>query len=286
MRLSEGFVRPSHPREIEFSYYQASLLCEMIEQEFGRPALVAMLRGYRDGLDTPAVFSRALRLTPDALEARFTAYLKHKFAAPLAAIDPWEAKGPPGGAFVDALRSAEGMARSGSNAAARTALEQAEAMFPGYVGAGAPALTLAALLEQEGNRRGAADALRRHNLLDETSLQSSADEARLRLALGDTAGAASALERILWITPGDAALHSRLAELSEALGRLPAALRERRAVLAAGASDALEARYQVARVMAKAGDAAGARREILAVLEAAPAFEKAQALLLELGRRP
>jgi hypothetical protein len=37
--------------------------------------------------------------------------------------------------------------------------------------------------------------------------------------------------------------------------------------------------------MARAGDAAGARREILAVLESAPAFEKAQALLLELRVR-
>ncbi|HJR35424.1 MAG TPA: hypothetical protein VJ817_10775, partial [Gemmatimonadales bacterium] len=65
------------------------------------------------------------------------------------------------------------------------------------------------------------------------------------------------------------------------------ALVERRAVLAAGAADPLEARYQLARAMARAGDPAGARREILAVLESAPAFEKAQALLLELrGRTP
>src|SRR6185369_5702950 len=28
-RINEGFVRPSHPAEIQFSYYQASLVCEM-----------------------------------------------------------------------------------------------------------------------------------------------------------------------------------------------------------------------------------------------------------------
>ena len=39
--------------------------------------------------------------------------------------------------------------------------------------------------------------------------------------------------------------------------------------------------------MALDGEADAARREILAVLESAPAFEKAQALLLELrGRTP
>ena len=61
----------------------------------------------------------------------------------------------------------------------------------------------------------------------------------------------------------------------------------RRAALVAKPSDPLEARYQLARALARAGDAAAARREILSVLESAPAFEKAQALLLQLsGRSP
>jgi thioredoxin-like negative regulator of GroEL len=47
-------------------------------------------------------------------------------------------------------------------------------------------------------------------------------------------------------------------------------------------TDMLEARYQLARALAASGDKVAARREILAVLESAPGFEKAQALLLEL----
>jgi len=82
-------------------------------------------------------------------------------------------------------------------------------------------------------------------------------------------------------------VHARLAELLDQTGAVGRALVERRAAVAAGPADPLEARYQLARALARAGDAAGARREILAVLEAAPAFEKAQALLLELrGRVP
>jgi Flp pilus assembly protein TadD len=65
------------------------------------------------------------------------------------------------------------------------------------------------------------------------------------------------------------------------------AVRERRAVLALDPPDRIEARYQLARSLSLAGDHAGARREILQVLERAPAFEKAQALLLDLqGSHP
>ena len=92
---------------------------------------------------------------------------------------------------------------------------------------------------------------------------------------------------MLWISPYDPGLHDRLAGLSERLRDFPRAVRERRGALAAGPTDRLEARYQLARTLALAGDSAAARREILRVLESAPSFERAQALLLELrGGRP
>jgi tetratricopeptide (TPR) repeat protein len=286
-RLNEGFVRPSHRDEIGFSYYQASLLCEMIEQQWGRTALVAMLHSYRDGLGTPAVFSKVLGLTPDALNARFTAFVRQKFATALAAIAPWKGNGPGEGAFVDAIRAAEALEAAGKADEARTALERAEKMFPEYAGPSAPALKLAKLYAAQGNLRGAVAALARYNALDESALASNLEEAKLRQESGDPRGAAGVLARVNWIAPYDAEVHARLAELRDQTGDLAGALLERRAAVAAGPADPLEARYQLARAMARAGDAAGARREILAVLEAAPAFEKAQALLLELrGRAP
>lgn len=286
-RLNEGFVRPSHRDEIGFSYYQASLLCEMIEQQWGRAALVAMLHGYRDGLGTPAVFSQVLGLTPDALNARFAAYLRQKFATALAAIAPWNGTGPGAGEFVDAIRAADALEEAGKADDARAALERAEKMFPEYAGPSAPALALARLHVARGDVRAAVAALARHNALDESALAPNIEEARLRQEMGDLPGAAAVLGRILWISPYDATIHARLAELSDQTGNVTRALFERRAAIAAGPADPLEARYQLARALARTGDAAGARREILAVLEAAPAFEKAQALLLELrGRTP
>jgi thioredoxin-like negative regulator of GroEL len=56
-------------------------------------------------------------------------------------------------------------------------------------------------------------------------------------------------------------------------------------VLALDPPDPLDARYQLASAMADAGDIPAARRELLAVLEQTPGFEKAQTLLLELRER-
>ena len=55
----------------------------MIEAQFGQKALVDMLLAYKDGLTTPAVFARVLKLTPEQLDARFDAWLRARFAAPL-----------------------------------------------------------------------------------------------------------------------------------------------------------------------------------------------------------
>ena len=49
--------------------------------------------------------------------------------------------------------------------------------------------------------------------------------------------------------------------------------------------DLLGARFELARALADAGDVTGARRELLTVLEQAPAYEKAQTLLLALKGR-
>ncbi len=285
-RLNDGFVRPSYPAELSFSYYQSSLLCEMIEARWGRAALVNMLGAYRDGRDTRRVFAGVLRVTPEALVNQFQAWIRERFAGPLARIAPWDGKGPATGEFASTLAAARTLAEQKRAGDARSAFERAEAMFPMYAGPDAPALGLARLAVERGDKAGAVAALSRLTALDESALEANRQEATLRQDLGDLRGAAAALERMLWIAPYDAAVHARLAELAERLTDPARAVRERRAIVALAPSDLLEARYQLARALARAGDSASARREVLQVLETAPGFEKAQTLLLELRKKP
>jgi tetratricopeptide (TPR) repeat protein len=110
-------------------------------------------------------------------------------------------------------------------------------------------------------------------------------EADLREQLGDTTGMKRALERLIWIYPYDLPMHTRLAVASTKTKDFKRAILERRAIVALDPPDKLDAQYELARALIDGGEIAEARRTLLAVLEQSPAFEKAQALLLELRNR-
>jgi Flp pilus assembly protein TadD len=99
---------------------------------------------------------------------------------------------------------------------------------------------------------------------------------------GDAQAEVDAWERLVWVWPYDIGTRTALAEAALRAGAPGKAVRERRAVLTLGPADVLGARYELARALLANGDAAGARREVLRVLEQAPTFERAQRLLLEL----
>lgn len=207
--IGDGFLRPRDPGELGRSYYQASLIVEMIERQWGTPALGAMLRAWASGASTAEVFQRVLRVDEPTFDARFKTYLD------------------------SAMR----------------------ALRPRMVA------------------RGDAD------------LESLTAAARAAAARGNADAEWAAWERVNWVWPYDPALHISTAEAARKAGRLDVVVRERRAVVALRPADILEARYQLAVALRDVGDVAAARREVLAVLEQAPGFERAQQLLLDL-RRP
>lgn len=208
--LSEGFVRPRDPGELGRSYYQASLVCEMIEEEFGAAATGQMLRAWAEGFGTPEVLQRVLSIDAPTLDRRFTAWMGRRFADVSVRTDSGGDTDP------------------------------------------APLLDAIAAAQRAGN---------------------------------DTALVA-ALERSLWVWPYDIEGHRRIAEAAARAGLPGRVVREWQVILALGPADALAARYELARALRNVGDAAGARREVLRVLELAPTYEPAQTLLLELRSRP
>jgi tetratricopeptide (TPR) repeat protein len=285
-RINEGFVRPRHPAEIGFSYYQASLVCELIEQQHGEAALRELLVAYGEGLDTEAAFQRVLGVTPEAFDDQFDTWMREKFRVALAGMEAWDGEEPVSGGFISALVSGRQLLAAGRVDDARRELERARDLFPEFAGQAGPRWDLARLHQQQGDPRAAVAELSRITTHDETALAANTLEAELRHQAGDPAGAAAALERIIWITPNDPAVHVQLAELSTELGDHARAVQQRRAVMQLRPADRLEARYQLARARFRAGQVAEARREVLGILEQAPGFEKAQALLLELRRPP
>jgi tetratricopeptide (TPR) repeat protein len=285
--LNDAFTRPSFPEQLPLAYYQASLICEMIEREFGTPALIAMLKAYRAGDGTDRVIQHALKISPAELGKRFDSYVRERFARQMVAVGAGPGDRidtPKRGQFLTLIAEGRALLASGQNAEAIRVLERAKALFPEYAEDESPYRHLAAAYKATGDLRRAAAELQAHTLLNDSDYASNIALADMLEQLGDRAGAAAALERAIWISPYEPAIHLRLAEHLAATGDRAKAVRERRAIVALDPVDRAEARYQLARALVEAGDRVSARREVILALEDAPSFERAQTLLLELQR--
>ena len=303
--LDRGFSSPRHPGEVVESYYQASLVFELIEERHGFPAIVDMLLAYRDGATNAEAFETALGVRLEDFDDDFEDFLKDRFAAALASVggeQPEAMAGPMGLVAVPDIATLEAaVTRSPRRFAPRMALGQAlfredrraEAaehfetaleMFPQYGSPDGAHWFLGRIREAEGD---AAVAIAHYRAL--LGLNESHYDARTALAAllsggGDGAGAAEALQQVAYIHPYEIEDHERLAALMEAAGDLDGAVAERRAVVALGPVDRAAAHFQLARTLHLNGDSAAARSAVLAALEIAPNYEEALDLLLELRR--
>ncbi len=283
-RFNYGFVRPAYPGQVQHSYYMASLLCEMIEEEEGTGAILRMLDGYRDGLETDAVFRRVFDQDLSAFDRRLNDYIATRFRTALASIGAPATEGAPVpvGRFATALQTGARLYGEGRVDEAIAALEAARRLFPEYAGPDSPILLLARIHAEREEWSAAAEAYRAYVALNENHY-----DARLGLALAeekldDDEASRAALAGAVWIDPFEPDLHRRLADASEAAGDWATAIRERRALVALDPPDLAEAYYRLADALYRDGDVEGARHTVLRALEIAPNYEAALDLLLEI----
>ena len=295
-RMNDGFMHPAYPEQVQFSYYQASLVCELIARDFGEPAILRMLQAYKDGQTTDQVFQKVLNTDVKAFDKRFETYLNTRFAAvlpsitkerptitratPIDAVLAMAAKSPTD--FGIQLYTGEALIEHNQFDEAVPYLEKARDLFPEYGGDDSPYAILAILYEKKGDKQKEADALAKWTSLSETNIKALQKLAELREQLGDSKGAAEALDRAMFVNPFDVAMHQKLAELARAAGDKALTVRERAAIVALGPVDKADALYQLAMAQHEAGDDVHARKNVLRSLEEAPNFEKAQTLLLTL----
>ncbi len=309
--LNQGFMRPAYPEQVIFSYYQASLVFEMIEAEQGWDAILRMLDAYRDGASTPQVFRTILDIEPTDLDRRFNRYLERRFAAGLAALRHGNGAADGGGGGGAAPPSPEALARraradttdflvqlgygrwlfgQGQYQEALPPLERARELFPEYVGPDSPSWYLGRIYQAEGRLDLAARelaGLTARNAKHLPALRSLVEVEEAR-GPGQDPSVARALEALMHVYPYDIGLHEKLAGVYRTLGEGERAIRERRAVLALEPVDRAGALYQLARELQLGGRPAAARRAVLEALETAPNYQDALDLLVELqaGRGP
>ncbi len=305
--LDDGFVRPTWPGQVAVSYFHASLVLEHLEREYGFPAILEMLEGYRQGMDTPQVIEETLGITPQALDEAVDALLEARFGETARGL---KESGPQGQGmplqpppepdrrieavvaradaapanFVLQIRAGVALQEAGRAAEAIERLERAAELAPEYGGPDGPYRYLSRLYADAGE-----SDLARLSLHDHLKRFPAAYDEWLQLAAiysdsGNPREAGAALKSAIEAYPMLPEPHERLAEAAAAQGLADLEVRERQAVLASGAPDRAGALYSLALAHFRAGDRDAARRRVLEALEIAPTFDPALRLLLDLRR--
>jgi tetratricopeptide (TPR) repeat protein len=274
-QLDRGFQRPRHPGQVTLSYFQAGRICDYINEKYGWPKLLALMRAFERPVPASEVFPAVLGLSTKEFDRQFLAWLREKHSTPIENFDRWSRE-------IKLLHEAR---RAGRLEEARRLAGSVIEAFPEYVDAGNAYEALADVCASLGDLRCAADALVRYMKQGGRNPESIRKLARWLEDEGRTAEAEAALARLLWIYPvKDEELHRRLAGLRGKLGMWEGAAEEWRAVLASGAVDPASAWYGLAVACRNLGRDGEARDAVLAALEEAPGYRPAQRLLLELSR--
>jgi tetratricopeptide (TPR) repeat protein len=299
--LNNGFMRPDSPQQIGNSYYQASLICDLIERDHGFEAMIEMLAGYRKGMGTAEIFETVLGCDTECFDEKLDTYMKERFATPLAAIHISEkeshiellspkgvrgmADGAPGD-FAAQLAAGIALYKEDEYDDAAIYLERAKRLFPDYSGNDSPSWFLAQIHLKAGEREKAAQELAQMVSVNERHYQAHIELAALYAEMGEKEKAADILERALYIYPFESSVHRDLAALYRGEGRYREVIRAREALVALEPVDRAQVLYELALAYYEAGDLAGARRELLRALEIAPTFGEALELLLTLQSDP
>ncbi len=317
-QLSAAFLSPASDVDLQFAYYESSLVVEFLVRRFGLDSLKAILLDLGAGAEINAAIARHTEPLAN-LEKDFTAYARQragqlapgldwekpdflKLAAAArpargpasrnpasalstvtddAAWDAW-AKGHPTNYWV-MTRLAQRLMEDRKWSDARDVLERLVALYPDSTGSDSAYRPLAAvdrtLSDTNAERRVLAQLAER----DDEATDAYDRLVELATATRDWPVVIRNAQRHLAVDPLVPAPYRHLAQASEAAGGLPAAIAACRALLLLDPADPAEAHFRLARLLYRTGDPE-ARRQVLQALEEAPRYREALRLLLEIER--
>jgi tetratricopeptide (TPR) repeat protein len=292
--LNRGFMDPA---TVSTAYYEASLLVEYLVGLRGQPSLEALVRAFADGTDTDAAMQRTMGGTLATVEPGFLAWLHGRFdpiiaartapddvvLAPKMALAELETLGREYPNYFDLqLRLGDARVASGDPTGAYAAWSRAAAILPVAGGEAGPRERIVKLALARGDTAEAVDALEGIVAHDGANVEAARQLAHLLDASGDRAKSLAAWTRVAELDPFDATASAVLGRqaLESRDGRN--ATRWFRAALAAGPSDRAAAHCDLAESYLAVGESTLAKRQVMAALEDAPTYARAQDLLLEI----
>ena len=270
--LNNGFIRPKNPGQISLSYYQASLICDYIEENYGFASIRQMLALYKEGRNTTEVFDQALATDLSEFDDSFLSWVNEKIAD----IDLEE--------FQRLMAQGQQAFDAEDLDGAIEALSSAVEQYPDYTDEHNPYETLAEAYIRKGDTSAAIETLTRFLSYSESAYNAYLKVARLMKESGDETGALEMLERALFIHPLDLEGHRELGAIFLEGEQFDEAAREYEALLALNVPDQADTYFRLASAQYGNGKLAEARTSIIRCLEIAPSFEAGQELLLKIVR--
>lgn len=291
--LNAGFSRPE---AISMAYFQASVLVEHIVEEYGESTIHQLLRAYGDGLETEAALEQ-VGLGFNTLQASFDVAVEARFGQLRRAMQGPDERLAEQGDRLTALRElvtdypdsfpvqmalGRSLRAAGETDAAKTAFEKAVELAPMATGASSPHVPLADIAAEQGDRALAMTHLEAHLAHDHRDIDAARRLAALAEEAGDAARMRRAYELIIEVDPFDSIPHQALGRLAMARDDHVVAAREFEVTLAIGPLDRVAAHVDLAESHLAGDRLDEAKRAVIAALEIAPTYERAQELLLRI----
>ncbi|MBU6398735.1 MAG: tetratricopeptide repeat protein [Verrucomicrobia bacterium] len=318
-RLSAAFLTPKSNLDVQFAYFESSLVVEYLVRTFGFESLKGILVDLGQGIEiNDAIARHTAPMTK--VEKDFAAFARDR-ANDLAPGLDWkkpadllvqgddaeratsgkQGAAPPisrglglpavpgQGASESAADStnywvltwqATALIRAEKWAEAKAPLERLIELYPGQTGGDCAYVMLARVCRELKEPDPERAALAKLAALDDTAADAYLRLMELDEAARDWAGVVENAERFLAVNPLLPQPYHYLAQASEELGHPDAAIRAYERLLLLDPSDLAEVHFRLARQLRQQGDGLGAKRHALEALEEAPRFRAAQRLLL------
>ena len=301
--LNSGIVRPKDPEQIVLSYYQAGLVCEMLEDKYGFDKIRQSLLLFGRNEPPEEVFLQAFGLDARTLDAEYDRFLDLRYKE-IASRLFFRDSGKPGYTadagrpereelenrleknpddFYSNLALGTLLAEEGTDSEAEKYLVRAKKLFPQYVRKGNPYEILGRIYLEQDREDEALEVFTAWSRIAGSSGEPLLRSAEIYQRRKDWRSLENVLSRAVFFNPYDPDLQKMLGNAAMETGEWESAESAFRAQLGLDVSDPAGAHYNLARVLFAAGNRPEARREVLRALEIAPSFIEAQELLLKIS---
>jgi tetratricopeptide (TPR) repeat protein len=289
--LSSAFLTAKSDLQLQFAYYESSLVVEFLVEQYGFDSVKKILGSLAEGVpinDAIAAHSAPL----EKIEEQFAAWARQRaenlapdldFEKPeRGSLITDEVAGSKASNFYLLTRHIDKLVSEKKWAEAKGPAERLLKAFPDHIGPGNAYESLAEIYRGLGDTSAERAVLAKLAELDADAFDTFVRLTTLAADVQDWPSARLNAERSLAVNPLVAAPHRHLAQAHEALGDADRALRAWKKLLFLNPPDPAEAHFHVAALLHQKNDP-DAKRYVLQALEEAPRFREAHRLLLRMN---